>query len=434
MDGRWQYDRIWPALLASGELTPTQDLPSLRTLSVGDLHDPALSTQSYAVPYHSSLFPSVVCAGLTPYSSDKPHAGVLVGRLPIAQDRETQGVMGKPSGYANMVSAPGMPGIPSAGILVVDDMVENRVLLQRLLAVDGYRVQTVSDGAAALVSIEHTPPDLILLDVQMPGLDGFEVCRLIKGHPATRLTPVILITGLSDRESRIRGIEAGADDFINKPFDPGELAARVRSLVRVKQHTDDLDSAESVITSLALTVEARDAYTEGHCQRLADYAMLLGNELGLSEIERKALHRGGYLHDLGKIGIPDSILLKPQSLTPAEYTLMKQHTVIGDTLCGNLRSLALVRPIIRHHHERLDGSGYPDGLRGSEIPLLAQIIGIVDVYDAVTTTRPYRVARSTDDAIAELRADVARGLSSGELVEAFVSVLRRVPPQANITR
>jgi putative two-component system response regulator len=327
-----------------------------------------------------------------------------------------------------------MPGLPSASILVVDDMVENRVLLQRLLSVDGYRVQTVCDGAAALISIEQTPPDLILLDVQMPGLDGFEVCKLIKGHPATRLTPVILITGLSDRESRIRGIEAGADDFINKPFDPGELAARVRSLVRVKQHTDDLESAESVITSLALTVEARDAYTEGHCQRLAEYSTRLGIELGLSEIERKALHRGGYLHDLGKIGIPDSILLKPQALTPAEYELMKQHTVIGDTLCGNLRSLALVRPIVRHHHERLDGSGYPDGLRGSEIPLLAQIIGIVDIYDAVTTTRPYRIARSTDDAIAELRADVARGLSSSELVEAFVSSLRRLPEEASITR
>jgi putative two-component system response regulator len=358
--------------------------------------------------------------------------GFCLNRRAARKIAELGELMGKPAGYARMESAPGMNGASSAGILVVDDMVENRVLLERLLGIDGYRVHTVCDGAAALMSIEHTPPDLILLDVQMPGLDGFEVCRLIKGHPATRLTPVILITGLSDRESRLRGIEAGADDFINKPFDPGELAARVRSLVRVKQHTDDLESAESVITSLALTVEARDAYTEGHCQRLAEYATLLGAELGLSEIEQKALHRGGYLHDLGKIGIPDSILLKPNGLTPTEYELMKQHTVIGDTLCGNLRSLALVRPIVRHHHERLDGSGYPDGLRGGEIPLLAQIIGIVDVYDAVTTTRPYRIGRTADAAIAELRTDVARGLTSGDLVEAFVSALRRVPQDVSI--
>jgi putative two-component system response regulator len=284
-------------------------------------------------------------------------------------------------------------------------------------------VQTACDGLSALRSLDHFSPDLILLDVQMPGLDGFEVCRLIKDHPATRLTPVVLITGLSDRESRIRGIEAGADDFIHKPFDAGELTARVRSLLRLKRYTDDLESAESVITSLALTVEARDAYTNGHCQRLADYATMLGGQLGLTEIEGQALRRGGYLHDLGKIGIPDSILLKPTALTPAEYEAMKQHTVIGDTLCGNLRSLALVRPIVRHHHERLDGSGYPDGLRGDEIPLLAQIISIVDAYDAITTNRPYRNARSGGEAIAELRADVAHGLSSRDLVEAFVSVL-----------
>lgn len=318
---------------------------------------------------------------------------------------------------------PGIMGVSSAGILVVDDMPDNRTVLERLLTAQGYRVQTACDGLSALQSLDHFSPDLILLDVQMPGLDGFEVCRLIKDHPATRLTPVVLITGLANRQSRIRGIEAGADDFIHKPFDVGELTARVSSLLRLKRYTDDLESAESLITSLALTVEARDAYTNGHCQRLAEYASQLAGTLGLTEVEGQALRRGGYLHDLGKIGIPDSILLKPGALTPAEYEVMKQHTVIGDTLCGNLRSLALVRPIVRHHHERLDGSGYPDGLRGHEIPLLAQIIGIVDAYDAITTDRPYRKARSGEKAIAELRASVARGLSSRDLVEAFASAL-----------
>jgi putative two-component system response regulator len=318
---------------------------------------------------------------------------------------------------------PVMTSDQAATVLVVDDDEQNRRYLERLLTKQGHQVHTASEGSSALNFIKSTPADLILLDVQMPGLNGFEVCGLIKEHTATRLTPVVLITGLSDRDSRIRGIEAGADDFIHKPIDSGELTARVRSLVRLKRYTDDLESAESVITSLALTVEARDAYTEGHCQRLAVYATLVGRRLGLSEVELQSLHRGGYLHDLGKIAIPDAVLSKPGALTPAEYTIMKQHTVIGDSLCGNLRSLAPVRPIIRHHHERLDGSGYPDGLRGDQIPLLAQIIGVVDTYDAITTKRPYREARSTDEAIAELRADVNRGTLSRDLVQAFIDAL-----------
>ena len=315
----------------------------------------------------------------------------------------------------------------TARILVVDDVRENRTALERLLTAHGYIVQTANDGASALAFIAQCAPDIVLLDVQMPGLDGFEVCRRIKADAATRLTPVVLVTGLPDRRSRIEGIDAGADDFVNKPFDPEELKARIRSLVRLKQFTDDLDSAESVILSLALTVEARDALTSGHCQRLARYATLLGSAIGLGHDELAALHRGGYLHDVGKIGIPDAILLKPHRLTAAEYALMKQHPIIGDTLCGKLRSLAPVRPIVRHHHERLDGSGYPDGLRGDRVPLMAQIVGIVDTYDAMTTTRPYRRAQSQQFAFDELRADAALGRSSADLVETFISLVERVP-------
>lgn len=320
--------------------------------------------------------------------------------------------------------------VQAVRILVVDDARENRTLLERLLTAQGYLVQTAVDGMAGLVAIAKTSPDIVLLDVQMPGLDGFEVCRRVKADPATRLTPVVLITGLSDRESRIAGIDAGADDFVNKPFDVEELKARIRSLVRLKQFTDDLDSAESVIMSLSETVEARDASTSGHCQRLANYATLLGSALGLGEEHLAALHRGGYLHDVGKIGIRDAILLKPCSLTASEYAEMKTHTIIGDNLCGKLRSLALVRPIVRHHHERLDGSGYPDGLRGDQIPLLAQIISVVDAYDAMTTTRPYRRARPQGFAFEELRADVARGRSSSNLVETFITVVERMPQDA----
>jgi putative two-component system response regulator len=254
-------------------------------------------------------------------------------------------------------------------------------------------------------------------------MDGFEVCRRIKADPATRLTPVVFLTGLDAREHRIAGINAGADDFLGKPYNLEELRARVHSLMQLKHYTDDLESAESVIMSLALTVEARDAYTNGHCQRLSAYARTLGAEIGLPDEELEALRRGGYLHDVGKVGIPDAVLLKPSKLTDAEFELMQRHTTIGDDLCGDMRSLAPVRPIVRHHHERLDGSGYPDGLSGGDVPLVAQIVGIVDAYDAMTTTRPYRQARPTREACTELVADARHGKFDLSLVDAFVSLV-----------
>jgi putative two-component system response regulator len=230
------------------------------------------------------------------------------------------------------------------------------------------------------------------------------------------------VTALQNSDDRIRGIEAGADDFLSKPFNAHELRARVRSLMRIKRYTDDLDSAESVIVSLALTIEARDWYTEGHCQRLARYASSLGTRLGLDDQDVAALMRGGFLHDIGKVGIPDAILLKTGPLSREEYEVMKQHTVIGDRLVGGLRSLRRVRPIVRHHHERLDGSGYPDGLRGDAVPLLAQIIGVVDVFDALTTERPYKRALSVERAYDELMGEANRGLHRRDLVDAFIAL------------
>ena len=307
-------------------------------------------------------------------------------------------------------------------ILAVDDQQPNLTLLTQMLEAEGHIVRTAGTGLSALEAIDRQPPDLILLDVGLPDINGFEVCRRLKHNPLTRLTPVVMVTGLNSREHRIEGINAGADDFLGKPFDSGELRARVGSLLRLKRYTDDLESAESVILSLALTVEARDPYTDGHCQRLAEYASALGRTLGLSNEEVSALHRGGYLHDVGKIGIADAILQKPTPLNAAEYATMKAHTVIGDRLCGNLRSLALVRPIVRHHHELLNGAGYPDGLVGDQIPLLAQIVGVVDAYDAMTTSRPYRDALSVEAAHEELRRDVARGWRRRDLVEAFIAL------------
>ena len=308
-------------------------------------------------------------------------------------------------------------------VLVVDDEPDCSAVLADLLLHAGFAVDTVDNGEAAVVSVRRQPPDMVLLDIDLPGINGFDVCRIIKQDEATRLTPVVLLTGLAGREHRLSGIEAGADDFLSKPCDSSELTARVRSLTQLKRYTDELESAESLILSLALTVEARDKYTEGHCDRLARYAVAVGRKLGLSSDELSALRRGGLLHDLGKIGIPDAVLLKPGRLTPDEYELVKQHTIIGERLCMGLRSLASVRPIIRQHHERLNGSGYPDGLEGDDISVLAHIIGIVDGFDAMTTARPYRQAQTIEFAVDELRSDVARGALSHELVETFIAII-----------
>jgi putative two-component system response regulator len=234
----------------------------------------------------------------------------------------------------------------------------------------------------------------------------------------------MLLTGLDGRAERLAGIDAGADDFLTKPVNTAELRARVRSLMRLKRFTDELDSAESIILSLALTVEARDTYTGGHCERMASYAAALGTHLALTSNEVDALRRGGYLHDIGKVAIPDSLLQKAGPLTAAEFEVVKRHTTIGDRLCGNLRLLRMVRPIVRCHHERADGTGYPDGLAGDDIPLLAQIMGIVDVYDALTTHRPYRRAMSAADACATLEQEADRGWRRADLVQEFTALCR----------
>ncbi len=314
--------------------------------------------------------------------------------------------------------------VAPATILIVDDNEASARLLERMLGRDGHRVRFARDGAEALVMVERENPDLVLLDVMMPTLDGFETCRRLKSNPETRLVPVVLVTALNDRRDRIRGLEVGADDFLSKPVNAAELTARMRSLLRIKRFTDELDTAESVILSLALTIEARDQTTEGHCQRLAGYAVSMGREIGLPDDDLAALARGGYLHDIGKVGIPDAVLLKPAPLSPEEFEVMKQHPIIGDRLCGELRSLRRVRPIVRHHHERLDGSGYPDGLRSAGIPLAAQIMSVVDVFDALTTVRPYKPAMTEERAYEELTREVQRGWRDRALVDTLVGLSR----------
>lgn len=312
----------------------------------------------------------------------------------------------------------------SGRILVVDDYEPNVIGMRDLLRGDGYRVDTANNGGDALRAAAAGEHDVILLDVLMPEMSGIDVCRELKRRDATRLTPVVLITANQDRDKRLAGLDSGADDFLNKPIDPDELRARVRSLLRVRRLTAALESAETLFDMLGRIVEARDPYTEGHCERLAHYATALGAELRLGQSDLDILYRGAFLHDIGKIATPDRVLLKQTRLNGEEYALMKQHPIVGDKLCSTVRSLEGVRPIIRSHHERVDGRGYPDGLSGDQIPLLAQIVSIVDVFDALTTDRPYRKALATQTAYKILMSEAESGWCSTELVEKFVRLHR----------
>jgi putative two-component system response regulator len=310
-------------------------------------------------------------------------------------------------------------------ILVVDDQAAIAGLMSQLLTMRGYEVVTATSAEEAEAEIRRQPPDLILSDVMMPGKSGYDLCRELKEDPATRLIPFVLITGLSDSGDKVRGIDAGADDFLNKPVLAEELIARVRSLLRLKDFTDELETADSVLCTLGKIVEGRDPYTEGHCERLALHAPELGRQLGLDEDSIRALKRGGYLHDLGKIAVPDEILKKGTNLAPEEWVIMKLHPVTGETICKPLKSLRLVLPIIRHHHEHSDGSGYPDGLRAEEIPLLPRILQVVDVYDALRTARPYKPALSHDQAAQTMHEEARRGLWDADLVAEYFSMLER---------
>ena len=308
-------------------------------------------------------------------------------------------------------------------ILVVDDHPTIAGLMSQLLMQRGYEVVTAENAEQAQAEVRRQAPDLILSDVRMPGKSGYEFCRELKSDPATRFIPFVLITGLTDSADKVRGIEAGADDFLNKPVLAEELTARVKSLLRVKEFTDELETADSVLCTLGLSVESRDPYTEGHCERLAVRAADLGRHLGLDEDSIVALRRGGYLHDLGKIAVPDAILKKGTDLTLQEWEIMKQHPVTGENICKPLKSLRLVLPIIRHHHEHADGSGYPDGLRAGEIPLLPRVLQVVDVYDALRTARPYKPALSHDESAETMREEARQGLWDAELVNEFFSML-----------
>ena len=309
-----------------------------------------------------------------------------------------------------------------ARILIVDDDPVVRETIRDSVRHLGYATREAASAEEALDRLTQELPDLILLDVRMPGITGIELCRQLKADQTTRLIPVVLLTAQGELDTRVAGLEAGADDYFTKPVHLRELAARLRALMLLKRVVEELEQAENMIASLALTIEARDTYTAGHCVRLATFAVELGERLGLPEEDLGALRLGGFLHDLGKIAVPDGILLKPGPLSAEEWRLMREHPVAGDRLAGPMRTLALVRPIIRHHHERTDGRGYPDRLIGHEIPLLARVMAVVDVYDALRTRRPYKAPLEEVECHRILLESARGGQLDPELVRIFLEI------------
>lgn len=304
-------------------------------------------------------------------------------------------------------------------ILVADDEKESANILKEILTANGYEVIISYDGDDTLKKISELKLDLLILDIFMPYVSGNEILQKVKSNPATRLVPVVMLTGLGDEKDKLEALDYGCDDFLTKPYNVAELLTRVRSLLRMKFANDALDSAENVIFSLARAIEAKDAYTQGHTERVSQYAVLLGEHLKLSSGEIDALYKGGILHDIGKIGVPDSILNKPGKLDDKEFEIIKTHPALGAKICEKLNSIKKTIPIIRSHHEKLDGSGYPDGLKGDEIPVVARIMAIVDVYDALTTTRPYRVAMPKERALQILYDESDRGWWDKEILVEF---------------
>jgi putative two-component system response regulator len=307
-------------------------------------------------------------------------------------------------------------------VLVVDDIEANRMLLEEYLLRLGYVVRQAADGLAALAAVEEREPDLILLDVDMPKLDGLSVCRQLKAHPTRRLVPIVILTATQDRAARLAGIEAGADDFLTKPFDAKELLIRCRVLLRDRMLNKRLDAADSVILAFARTVEARDLYTVHHAERVGRIAQEIGRAHGRTGDELDVLYRGGVLHDLGKVSIPDGILLKPGPLDAGEYLVMQRHSEVGDRILQPLRSATRYLPIVRHHHERVDGGGYPDHLSAGEIPFGALVAAISDAWDAMTSDRPYRMGLPADEAMRRMREGAGTQWDA-HLVELFVALV-----------
>ena len=312
-------------------------------------------------------------------------------------------------------------------VLVIDDDEQIRRLIVRLLQPMGHVLEEAASAEEGLEKLRAAPPDLVLLDMQLPGRSGHEMLAEIRADPRTRLIPVVMITGAATQERKLKAIEAGVTDFIDKPFSPEELVARVRALLELKLVTDALEDAEQVIIALARTIDARDRYTYGHSARVSLYAGLLGERIGLERRVLATVRQGALFHDFGKIAVRDAVLLKPAKLTDAEYAEIKRHPQEGRDLLQNMKTLAQSMPVVYHHHERMDGSGYPDGLSGDDIPIAARVTTIADVFDALTSARVYRVALSREEALGIMAEEVGKGWWDGRLLDEFRGALTTLP-------
>jgi putative two-component system response regulator len=311
-----------------------------------------------------------------------------------------------------------------ASILIVDDLEAHLELMEAIFEKEGCHVLTAHNADEALRLLEKSSPDLAILDVMMPGMNGYDLCKRMKEKSGAIFFPVILVSSLSELEDKIAGIEAGADDFITKPFKSIELTTKVRSLLKFKKLQEELDHSESVILTLAVALESKDPYTKGHSERVGNLSAEFAAFIGLPEKEQASIKKAGIIHDIGKIGIGDYILHKGGVLTKEEIRFIEQHTIIGEKICRPLNSLSAILPVIKYHHERWDGEGFPDGLKGEQIPVMVRILSIVDTFDAMVSERPYRRPISTEKALKKMEEEKKSGQWDPVLLEKFVEMMR----------
>lgn len=311
-----------------------------------------------------------------------------------------------------------------SSILVVDDHAFNLEVMEGLLYREGYKVLTATDAEKALELIGRERVDLAILDVMMPGMNGFELCRKLKEMFQKTFFPIILVTALTELDDKITGLKAGADDFLTKPFHSIELVTKIRSLLTLQKLQGELDNSEGVILTLAVAIEAKAPYTNGHSERVGRLAMEFGSYLGMPQGDRDLLFRGGMLHDIGKVGIEDKVLRKTEDLTEEETILLRNHTLIGETICKPLRSVKPILPVIRNHHERWDGRGFPDGLKGEEIPYFARIVAIANSFDAMVSVRPSRPQITLEEAVGRMTKEEASGQWDPGLLKSFCEMIK----------
>lgn len=331
-------------------------------------------------------------------------------------------------------------------VLIIDDDPNVRDLLSDLLQRERCVVRTAPSGSEGIIAAQQELPDLILLDVMMPDLDGFTVCRRLRDDPQTAEVPIIMITALDDRSSRLEGVNAGADEFLSKPVELTELRLRVRTMQRINRYrrlieerkraaererklTEHAQQAARAIAEAydqtligwSRALDLRDKETEGHSQRVAQMTIAVAQALNIPPEDQINMWRGAMLHDIGKIGVPDSILHKPGPLTAAEWEVMRRHTTYAYELLSPIEYLRPALDIPYCHHEKWDGTGYPRGLRGEEIPLAARIFALVDVWDALTSDRPYRKAWTREQACQYIREQAGKHFDP-RLVDLFLSI------------